>query len=155
VKFKNNGILNKEVTMNNFLNRNNKTFYDSYNNMQKYVIVTDTDPTNNPMQPENWLSQTASKLGQLHLFKMVGTIPGDTGIKAGMIIDVDMQKIMPQEQVAEISKTRSGKYLISAVHHKIIGDIHTTVLELLSDSINDYMPTAVNNSSRLKEIINS
>lgn len=154
-QFKNKGILNREVTMNGLLNRNNKTFYDSYDNMLKYVIVTDSDPTNNPMKPENWLSQTASKLGQLHLFKMIGTIPGDTAIKVGMIIDVDVQKIMPQEQVAEISKTRSGNYLVSAVHHKIIGDVYTTVLELLSDSISDYMPVAVNNSSKLKEIINS
>lgn len=152
---KNKGVLNKEVTMNGFLNRNGKTMYDSYDNMQKYVIVTDSDPTNNPMTPENWLSQTASRLGQLHLFKMVVTVPGNTALKAGMLIEVEVQKIMPQEQIAEINKVRSGKYLISAVHHKIVGDTHSTVLELLCDSINDYMPVALNSSSKLKEIINS
>jgi hypothetical protein len=155
VQSKNKGILNKEVTMNGFKNRNGKTFYDSYTNMEKFVMVTDSDPTNNPMRPENWLSQTASKLGQLHLFKMVATTPGDTAIKAGMIIISEVQKIMPQEEVAEISKTRTGKYLVSAVHHRIIGDIFTTTMELLSDSISDYMPIAINTSSKLREIISS
>lgn len=153
VQFKNKGILNKEVTLNGFKNRLGNTFYDSYGNMQKFVITTDSDPTNNPMSPESWLSQTASKMGQLHLFKMIGTVPGDVGLKVGATIDLDMQNFTPQEKEADLNPVRSGKYLVSAVHHKFTGDIYTTVVELLSDSINAYMPVAVNNSSKLSELI--
>jgi len=156
IQFKNKGILNKEVPMSGFLNRNKKSFFDTYENMQKFVMVTDSDPTNNPTSPENWLAQTASKLGQLHLYKMVGTVPGDPMLKAGMTIDIEIQNFLPQEDgTSALNKVRSGKYLISAVHHKVAGDIHVTVLELLSDSIGDFMAPGLNNSEKIQEIIKS
>lgn len=155
--FKNKGILNKEVPMSGFLNRNQKSFFTTYDNMQKYVMVTDSDPSNNPISPENWLSQTASKLGQLHLFKMVGTVPGDPMLKVGATIDVEVQTFVPQEGSAasELNKIRNGRYLISAVHHKVVGDFHSTVLELLSDSIGDYLPPGNNVSEKMQELIKS
>lgn len=156
VQFKNKGILNKEVPMNGFLNRKGKSFFNTYDNMQKFVVVTDSDPTNNPTTPENWLAQTASKLGQLHLHKMVGTVPGDPLLKAGIVIDVELQNFLPQEDgTSQLNKIRSGRYLVSAVHHKIVGDIHTTVLELLSDSIGDYLPPGSNVSEKMQELIKS
>lgn len=154
-QFKRKGILNKEVTMNTLQNRLKKSFYDSYQNMQKFVMVTDADPTNNPITPENWLAQTASRMGQLHLFKMVGVVPGDPVLKAGITINVEIPKIIPQEENAAIDKVRSGRYLVSAVHHKFAADIFTTTIEMLSDSVNEYMPTPANGSARIKEIIAS
>ena len=156
VEFKNKGILNKEVPMSGFRNRKQKSFYDTYENMQKFVMVTDSDPTNNPTTPENWLAQTSSKLGQLHLYKMVGTVPGDPMLKAGITIDVEIQNFLPQEDgTSALNKVRSGRYLVSAVHHKIGGDIHTTILELLSDSIGDYMPPGLSSSEKIQELIKS
>ena len=64
VSLKNTGILNKEVTLNGFKNRLGTTFYDSYSNMMKYVVVKDSDPNVNPAVPQDWLCQTASKMGQ-------------------------------------------------------------------------------------------
>ena len=154
-QFKRKGILNKEVTMNALQNRLKKSFYDSYQNMQKYVMVTDSDPSNNPISPENWLAQTASRMGQLHLFKMVGVVPGDPVLKVGITINVEIPKIIPQEEQASIDKVRSGRYLVSSVHHKFAGDIFTTTLEMLSDSVNEYMPTPANGSAKIKEILSS
>jgi hypothetical protein len=155
VDLKNTGILNKEVTLNGFKNRLGTTFYDSYSNMMKYVVVKDSDPNVNPAVPQDWMCQTISKLGQLHLFKMIGTVPGDILLKTGMVIDVEVQKYNPQEQAVELNKVRSGKYLVSAVHHRFIGDVYTCSIELLSDSISDYMPVPVNNSTKLNELIKS
>lgn len=154
VQFKNKGILNKEVPMSGFRNRKQKSFYDTYENMQKFVMVTDSDPTNNPTTPENWLAQTSSKLGQLHLYKMVGTVPGDPMLKAGITIDIEIQNFLPQEDgTSDLNKVRSGRYLVSAVHHKVIGDIHTTTLELLSDSIGDYMDPGMSTSEKIQELL--
>ena len=132
-----------------------KNFYQTHTNMSKYVVVHDSEPDYNSAFPQDWLCQTASKLGQLHLFKMVGTVPGDVLLKVGMTINVEMQNFIPQEDNVELNATRTGRYLISAVHHKFIGDVYTTILELLSDSVNDYMPSPINNSPKLKELISS
>lgn len=155
LQFKGKGILNKEVTMNGLQNRLKKTFYDSFDNMQKYVMVTDADPTNNPISPENWLAQTASRMGQLHLFKMVGVVPGDPVLKAGITINVEIQNVIPQEENASINKVRTGRYLVSTVHHKFAADIYTTTMEMLSDSVNEYMPSPANSSSKIREILSS
>lgn len=159
VQFKNKGVLNKEVTMNAFRNRLDKTFYNSFQNMMKYSITTDGDATKNPMLPEEWLSQTASKIGQLHLFKMVGTVPGDVMLKAGHVVEIDIPDIKPVDQgkTVKINETRSGKYLVSSVHHKFSKNegIHVTVLELLSDSINEPMPAPKNNLEKLRELAKS
>lgn len=159
VRFKDKGVLNKEVTMNAFKNRLNKTFYDSYQNMLKYSMTTDADATRNPMLPEEWLSQTASKMGQLHLFKMVGTVPGDVLLKAGQVVEIDIPDMKPidQDKDVERNETRSGKYLVSSVHHKFNKNegIYVTVLELLSDSINEPMPAPKNNLDKLRELAKS
>lgn len=156
VRFKDKGVLNKEVTMNAFKNRLNKTFYDSYQNMLKYSMTTDADATRNPMLPEEWLSQTASKMGQLHLFKMVGTVPGDVMLKAGQVVEIDIPDMKPidQDKDVELNETRSGKYLVSSVHHRINKNegVYVTILELLSDSINEPMPAPKNNLDKLREL---
>ena len=156
VRFKDKGVLNKEVTMNAFKNRLNKTFYDSYQNMLKYSMTTDADATRNPMLPEEWLSQTASKMGQLHLFKMVGTVPGDVMLKAGQVVEIDIPDIKPTDQDKDVERneTRSGKYLVSSVSHKFnrTEGVYVTVLELLSDSINEPMPAPKNNLDKLREL---
>lgn len=159
VKFKDKGVLNEEVTMNSFKNRLNKSFYSSYQNMIKYYTTTDADGTRNPLLPEEWLSQTASKLGQLHLFKMIGTVPGDVLLKVGQVVEVEMPEIKPidQDKTADINETRSGKFLVSSVHHKFSMNegVHATILELLSDSINEPMPSPNNRLDKLRELIES
>lgn len=156
-QFKNKGILNKEVTMNTFKNRLNKTFYNSHDNMLKYSVTTDADGTRNPILPEEWLSQTASKLGQIQLFKMIGTVPGDVMLKAGQVIEVDLPEMSPKDTGVKKNETRSGKYLISSINHKISTneESYVTVLELISDSINEPMPSPKNSLGKLKELSTS
>jgi len=158
-QFKDKGVLNKEVTMNSFKNRLNKTFYNSHQNMLKFTMSTDADETRNPLLAEEWLSQTASKMGQLHLFKMIGTVPGDVLLKAGHVVEVDIPDLKPidSDKRVELNETRSGKYLVSSVHHRFTKDqgIYVSIIELLSDSISDKMPSPNNNLSKLKELSRS
>lgn len=155
-EYKEKGILNKEVTLNDATNRIGKSFYDSYSNMLKYSVTQDGDTNRHSISPEKWLSVSASKMGQLHLYKMVGTIPGDVKIKTGRIIEVDMQRTTPiVEGYADKNPMRNAKYLISAVHHRFIADMHTTTLELLSDSIATNMSPAATNDTKYQELIKS
>jgi hypothetical protein len=154
-EFKEKGILNKEVTLNGATNRLGKSFYDSYSNMLKYCVTADGDTNRNTISPEKWLSVSASKMGQLHLYKMVGTIPGDILIKTGRIIEVDMQVMTPIISSVEKNPMRNGKYLVSAIHHRFIVDMHTTTLELLSDSVSSPMPVPTINDVKYQELIKS
>jgi len=45
--------------------------------------------------------------------------------------------------------------LVSSVHHRIENEIFATVLELISDSINEPMPSAQNELAQLKELSKS
>ena len=90
IKFKEKGVLNKEVTMNAFKNRLDKSFYDSYDNMMKFSITTDGDGTRNQILPEEWLAQTASKMGQINLFKMIVTVPGDVLLRVGQVVEIEL-----------------------------------------------------------------
>lgn len=157
IDYKENGILNKQVTVNDSLNRFGSNFYNSPTGMMKYTITSDSDETRNPVSPEKWLSRSASKLGQLHLFKMVGTIPGDIVIKAGRTIEVSFPEYVPLDDTRPIQENpmRNGRYLVSAVHHHFIGDYHTTTLELLSDSIANDLPSPSNSSPKYREMITS
>jgi hypothetical protein len=152
VEYKNKGILNKEVTMNTFKNRLDNSFYTSYDNMLKYSVTTDGDGTRNQMLPEEWLSQTASKMGQIHLFKMIGTVPGDVMLRAGQVVEVEIPEMTPKDKGVNFNETRSGRYLVSSVHHRIENEIFVTVLELISDSINESMPSPKNNLEKLREL---
>lgn len=151
-EFKDKGVLNKEVTMNLFRNRLDKSFYDSYDNMLKYSLTTDSDQTRNQMLPQDWLSQTASKLGQINLCKIRATVPGDVLLKTGQVVEVELPDIIPKSSGVDINETRSGRYLVSAVCHRFENQIYATVLDLISDSINESMPPANNELEKLREL---
>jgi hypothetical protein len=141
---KSSGILNKELPMNSFKNRLGFDMYNSYEGMTKYAITNDADTTRNPIQANEWMVRKFSRLGQLQSFKMIGTIPGDPLMKAGLTINVEFPKLNPQEKNnIEMNSLRTGKYLVTAVHHSYKINIHSTVVELLSDSVNDYMNAPV------------
>lgn len=133
-------LLNSNVPLNDFKNRLGTKFTDLKENMVKFVITSDSDPTFNPALMENWIPQTISRLGQLNAFKAVMIIPGDILVKAGMILDVAIPKMEVQDKGSpSVDPMRSGSFLVSAVHHKFQLDVMTTIVELLSDSVSTKM----------------
>ncbi len=151
----NNAILNSNLAANEMTNRLGKTLFNTSENMVKFVISRDSDPTNNPIKAENWLPQTASRLGQLHTFKMIVTIPGDILVKAGMVVNIVMPKMQTQTQDSNNDALRTGRCFVSSVHHKFIQNQAATILELLSDSVNAPMLQASTGSSGLQQVISS
>ena len=146
------GLLNDELAMNNAINRVGGNMYSSFGGMAKYMITNDADTSRNPTSPEQWLMRKASKYGQLQTYKMMGTIPGDPLVKAGMLVNVELPLMNPQEkQNVIMNDNRSGRYLVSAVHHSYKKNVHATVIEMLSDSISGNM-NAPSNAPKLKEL---
>lgn len=146
-------LLNDNIPVNNSKNRFNNTLSDSFDSLLKYYPSTDSNPLANPTHPENWLPQKATKLAQLSTFKIVMTIPGDVLVKAGMQVELELPKATPQnESASEINNMRSGKYLVSAVHHVFMNDIMSTVLELISDSVSGTLNGAIDTSPVMQRI---
>lgn len=80
-----------------------------------------------------------SLLEQLSTFKMSIKVHGRTDLKVGNIIKFtipEMREILGDEINAESMKSTyfSGRYLVTAIRHQIIGGAHTMNMEIVSDS---------------------
>lgn len=131
-------LLNDNVNINAAKNRFKQTLIDP-DYLIKIYPMTDSDSTVNPSQPWNWLHQKALRLAQLTSYRMIGTVHGDVQLRAGTVINLELPtataKTGVQQGDTNTGDMRSGKYLITAVHHIFIADLMTTVLELVSDSV--------------------
>jgi hypothetical protein len=146
-------LLNDNLPVNSSKNRFNLPLLGNSDYLLKFYPTSDSDPKSNGSHPENWLQKKAMKLAQLSQFKMVISVPGDILMKAGRIIDVEIPKAVTQNDAGnQISETRSGLYLVSAVHHIFINDTSTTVMELLSDSVNGSLNAPIDTSPTMKAV---
>lgn len=139
-------LLNDAVPFNSTLNRFRAPLNQNPDYFLKFYPTFDTDPNTNASHPENWLHKKASRLAQLHSFKMICAIPGDIALKVGAIVQVEVPQAVPQSESGQINTMRTGKYLVSAVHHIFMNDVMSTVMELLSDSINGTLNPASDTS---------
>lgn len=79
-----------------------------------------------------------SSLIDLTNIKMNIEVPGRTDIEVGEMIDFRMPKLGPAEDKnSEEQKDSlySGKYLITAIHHRITVNNHTMSMEIVKDSL--------------------
>lgn len=127
--------LNKSAPVNLLKNRLGVSLLDSTESMVKYIVTSDSDQQRNPADVQNWMPQTSSRLAQINAFKIGMHLPGDLTMKAGVVINLIMPKITAQDKTVEVDELRTGRYLVSAVHHKFIGEAMSTIIEILSDSV--------------------
>lgn len=149
------GLLNGNVPDNGLNNRLGFPLSNSFSSMVKMVPSTDSDPTNNPENIQNWMPQTIARLGQINMHKQLMSVPGDVLVKAGAVVGIEMPLMAPQDKAIQTDPIRSGNYLVSAVHHHFEQDIMATVVELLSDSVGTALNAALNNNSAIKKLVNS
>jgi hypothetical protein len=147
-----NGLLNDYIPINDFTDRFGNSLLDPAFGAIKLTISNDADTGRNPISYGDWLPQTTTRLALMNTFKVIGVLPGDPILTAGNTIEVEIINSQPQDDVIEENKYRSGRYLISAAHHKISGDTFTTTLELRSDSISSPLPAAQQGSAKLTEL---
>lgn len=86
-----------------------------------------------------------SNLFELTNFRMKITIPGRTDIVVGSLMDIIFPEVSPRDDrdiTKHEDKLFSGKYLISAIRHKINPVRHYMILEVVKDGLqNDNRPT--------------
>lgn len=92
----------------------------------------------NEKEPELF-GNRLSHLAELNNYKLNIIIPGRTNLEAGQIIKVRIPDTSPTDERDKSKKKEdgvySGKYLITALHHKFNPVTHSCSLELLRDSV--------------------
>jgi hypothetical protein len=83
------------------------------------------------------------------------SIPGDPGITAGRTINFDLYSLKPTDNLKELDKFYSGKYLVTAVRHIIQPTRYQTILEIAKDSSKTAYTQTDNNSPTTKEAVSA
>lgn len=137
-------LLNQYLPMNDAKNRLNNTLIDS-SAYQRYFLNIKGGLV------DKILLQRAHQFSLLNNYKMNITIAGDTTYEAGQVIYVDFPFLQPINEVEEtqVDPYKAGRYLITAVRHRIINNKYICYLELCKDSVLQPFPSAVADDSQL------
>lgn len=151
-QFPDSANIRKNQSLNLNKNRFGQSMFDSTDSMVKFYPTNDSDTGRNPTRPENWLARTAARLANINDMKLVINVPADFMLKVGMLIELDLPKMIPQDGAFENDKFKSGVYMISSVHHGITGEVASTTLELQSDGLGEALPAAIEFSGDLQDV---
>lgn len=122
--------------------RLSKTLQDETGGYRRTRISTtyhDTDPNIKDHQPginpnlvENHVLQRASSLEQLAYFRVKVVVPGDATMSVGNLVNFGMPSMGPKNPNASSSTNPywSGRYLVTALRHKITPKSWETIMEL-------------------------
>jgi hypothetical protein len=98
-------------------------------------------PSDNPKETEKrveeWLGQRTSQKRQLETIKLQFSVPGDSAREVGDLIWFQYPSENPEPMLGnkpvEPHKYYSGKYLITALKHKLTGSEYTIHIEAIKD----------------------
>jgi|688.fasta_scaffold19814_6 hypothetical protein len=139
-----------------------KVYENSYSLMRMYPTNRshDTDSVISSKQPsikqnlvEKWLLQRITQINQLDYFKLKLVIPGDTYITVGDIIEFQIPLVGAKNPGASNENPfYSGRYLLTAIRHKINLDNYEMIVEATRDCLSKPYPQAENSLALINEI---
>jgi len=104
-------------------------------------IVMDPDSVANDIKIEDFVPNRVAQLGLMNYMKIKLTIPGDTQITVGILLNFtafDLKPTVYSNADGQSSKSPdlfySGNYLVTAVRHIMKNTEMTTVIEMVKDS---------------------
>jgi hypothetical protein len=92
---------------------------------------------------EGWTLQRQSIMNQYGSNKIMIMVPGNSMLRAGQVINVEIPALEPKKDKDWKDPYLSGKYLIANLKHEIIINEqgkYTTTLELIRDSLPESIP---------------
>lgn len=137
-------LLNPNKPINVLENKNQENALTAFNScFTTYALINDTKS-----EKENtinkWLMPRALHMSLVNHFRIKLTLPGDTAMNAGDIVELDFPKFKAADESGkEFDEYRSGKYLVAAVNHKFFEDTFLSIVELCSDSFAEQLPAAI------------
>lgn len=146
-------LLNKYKLINGLKERTGEYLlksFDSY--FTTYAMINDTK-SEKDNSVDKWLMPRALHMSLLNAFKFKATLPGDTSLNVGDVVNFEFPKfVAPDESGKEPDEYRTGKYLVTAVNHKFTEDTYLTIAEFSSDSFSSEVPGAADLQASLKSI---
>ncbi len=117
--------------------RNNFKFYP----VQSGLYTDFKDNVNEKMV--DIFGNRLSNMLELRNFKLEINIPGRTDVEVGSLINVDLTDTSPVDDSDFTNNKRdelySGRHLITKIHHKINPARHSMIMEIVKDSLTNYV----------------
>ena len=108
--------------------------------LSKQTLVSRFDDTNTYY--EKTLQNRISQMQQLNNVKLYITISGDTTRRVGDVLDLELPSVEPVlDGAVPMDKLYNGRYLVTALRHKIDIASHLMVMEVVKDSYFSSLPT--------------
>jgi hypothetical protein len=143
---------------NGFKDRTKKTVNEKYTSMRKFYpttkdhnvdpIIAGKQPNIRPNMVENWMLQKITNMQQLEYFKVKFMAPGNPALNAGDVITFDMPRMMSKDNTPKSKEHpyHSGRYLITAIRHKIQYSNYEMIMEGVRDCVSQPYPLALNDN---------
>lgn len=158
--------LNPEGVLNDLQNRLGKNISQAFDGVLK-VVTGNSNQTNIPyikskegstakdISIETFVPLRTAAISLANYTSIKMSIPGDPGITAGRTINFDLYSLKPTDNLKELDKFYSGKYLVTAVRHIIQPNRYQTILEIAKDSSKTAYTQTDNTSPSTKEAVNA
>lgn len=105
------------------------------------------------LKVETWLLQRNAYISGIHGFQLKVSIAGNMALRVGQVITLNLPSARigrPEEK--PLDKLYSGKYLITAIQHKIDRNKYVCILELSKDSVETPLPAVVVGSPAINKL---
>lgn len=147
-------LLNNYKPVNSFKNSKDETLFTAFNSFfRTYLTINDTK-SEKSNDIKFWMLPRALHMSLMQHFRIKVTLPGDTEMKAGDVVEVEFPLFEgKQDGGRNINKKLSGKYLVSAVNYKLIREEGSfeCVAELVTDSFSEALPAAKDGLNKLSK----
>jgi len=140
-----NPIKNKVPALNDFPITNNATNRLG-NSLVDGSAYTRYFPSFQGNLVDKWLLQRATQLSLLNSFRMNIQLSGDSQLRVGAILNVDYPSIQPTDSSQKIKpdNSKSGKYIVTSLRHRIFNNKYINYLEICKDSMVEAIPEMSN-----------
>lgn len=131
--------LNDYLPFNDAKNRNEKTLIDT-SAFVRYFPKLQGDLVG------KWLLQRAAQFALLNNNQFNIYLAGDSELESGSIVEISFPYFKPSNSVDEIfaDPYKSGRYLVTAVRHRVVNGIYTNYVQLCKDSNLSGYPSSEN-----------
>lgn len=158
---KNTSLTNNKITT-DYKNRFEQTVSDTTDAVLKvvttnaeqrnYSVIKDDTAAFQSVAPsidiETFVPYRTAQLALINYSKLEVSIPGDPTVMAGSLVNVNLPSMNPGNDPNQqsVDKKYSGKWLVSAVRHKMdIRGVYITIMELVRDGVTQQHTSYVDN----------
>lgn len=120
----------------------------------KYISDKPPNSVAHDVYVETYVPYRTAQLSLANYTKIKLTIPGDTGMTVGKVIQFNMNTLKTDSQVREPDKFYSGKYIVTALRHVFTTNQFQTMIEIAKDS-SDTQFQGISQSSNFQKALSA